>query len=179
MGIRLPVCLLFILLSATSACAAAKSEETVTITTYYPSPYGVYNVIRLHPDTKAEGAECKTGELYYENTGTATRPTGLYFCNDSERWERLGYKPQFETGGMYQNGESQSIAATTCPNGPQVSSRDPIHNPCCENTNPLNNNKCGCPDGFIAVCMEDAIEPPDTDGRDRRDETCYCYKKNF
>ncbi|HOW43127.1 MAG TPA: hypothetical protein P5110_08840 [Candidatus Omnitrophota bacterium] len=179
MRIHVPLCLLLILVSATSACAAAKNEETVTITTYYPSPYGVYNVIRLHPDTKAEGSECKTGELYYENMGTSTRPTGLYFCNDTERWERLNYKPQFELGGMYQNGEYPSATSTNCPKGPAQNSFTPSRNPCCEHVNPLNNNQCGCPEGYIAVCMDDAIEPQDTDGRDRRDETCYCYKKNF
>ena len=166
-----------VVLFGVPALAATKEQETVTITTYYPSPYGVYNVIRLHPDSKAEGSECKTGELYYENTGTATRPNGLYFCNDTERWERLCYRPPVEFGGMYQNGESKSATSIVCPNGFQASSRDSNHNPCCEEPNPLNNNQCGCPDGYTAKCTDDAIEPLDG-ARDRRDEYCFCYKKN-
>ncbi len=41
------------------------AEETITITTYYPSPYGVYKVLQVHPGPQpTEPGE--EGQIYYD-----------------------------------------------------------------------------------------------------------------
>lgn len=49
------------------------AEESITITTYYPSPYGVYRVLRLFPHGDlVPGTDCSSdGEgamTYYKDT---------------------------------------------------------------------------------------------------------------
>jgi microcystin-dependent protein len=93
------------------------SEDKITITTYYPSPYGVYNVLRLYPTTQpASGQE---GDIYYDSGGhvlkyhngsawldigvprgtivmwsgtIATIPTGWALCNGTGGTPDLGDK---------------------------------------------------------------------------------------
>lgn len=45
------------------------AADEITITTYYPSPYGVYNTLRLYPNNNAAvGAPCvKAGEMFYSD----------------------------------------------------------------------------------------------------------------
>ena len=57
---------------------AVIAQEQITLTTYYPSPYGVYNKVRLYPH--AEGAACTPGELYYNASGV------LYLCDNTSTW---------------------------------------------------------------------------------------------
>lgn len=56
----------FFILSILSVCLAAQTEN-VNITTYYPSPQGVYKVLRLYP-TKATPDLNVPGTIYYNNT---------------------------------------------------------------------------------------------------------------
>ncbi len=53
--------------------------ESLTITTYYPSPFGVYKYLRLFPhDEQTPGAACsRPGEMYYDASDKA-----LYICSD-------------------------------------------------------------------------------------------------
>ncbi|HOX54949.1 MAG TPA: hypothetical protein PLC32_05850 [Candidatus Omnitrophota bacterium] len=62
---------------SSSFCFAA---ETVTITTYYPAPYGVYQQLRLNAtDSINPAAACTNkGEMFYHNTNNK-----LYVCNGS------------------------------------------------------------------------------------------------
>ena len=58
------------------------ADETLTITTYYPSPYGVYNELRLFPHTPPT-VNCdssQVGLLYYDNNPTSV---GLKVCTAS------------------------------------------------------------------------------------------------
>lgn len=59
--------------------------KTVTITTYYPSPYGVYRVLRLHPTTDIDPFSACTheGDIFYCDFDDT-----LYFCNGSN-WQAL------------------------------------------------------------------------------------------
>lgn len=64
-------------------CAAAYAQERLTITTYYPSPYGVYKTLRLFPDAIGLGGACAAeGEMQYSSSVhmllvcTNTTPTG-------------------------------------------------------------------------------------------------------
>lgn len=44
-------------------------EESVTITTYYPSPYGVYKEMRLHPNTSPSTCDATNeGAMYYDDS---------------------------------------------------------------------------------------------------------------
>ncbi|MBM3248566.1 MAG: hypothetical protein FJZ10_04000 [Candidatus Omnitrophica bacterium] len=76
----------FIFLSS-SFCFA---QETVTITTYYPAPYGVYQQMRLFP-VNGNAFTCDAthrGEMYYHDD-TAPRAAGLYYCNGTS-WMAAG-----------------------------------------------------------------------------------------
>ena len=64
---------------------AQDQSEQITITTYYPSPFGVYRTLRLFPLTTAP--TCSTadhaGTMYYDSAGT------LNVCNGSA-WRSVG-----------------------------------------------------------------------------------------
>jgi len=65
------------------------SQEQMTITTYYPAPYGVYNTLRLFPhDTYTPGAACSNpGEMYYDASDNE-----VYICDGTTNlWESLGW----------------------------------------------------------------------------------------
>ena len=70
----------FGIILSSSFCFAA---ETVTITTYYPAPYGVYNVLKLFPI--AAPAACTEGEMYFNSTSH-----NLFYCNNTLAWQSLG-----------------------------------------------------------------------------------------
>lgn len=78
------VFLLIIALSSYSICfAQATASEEITITTYYPSPYGTYKNLRLYPSEKPTGASVKEGLMYYD-----TDDHELRYRNDS-KWVKL------------------------------------------------------------------------------------------
>jgi len=61
---------ILILIASVFACAVVfAQQEQLTITTYYPSPYGVYNVLRLYPNS---GGSCAVkddvGKMWYNST---------------------------------------------------------------------------------------------------------------
>jgi hypothetical protein len=58
----------------------AQTGESITISTYYPSPYGVYKNLRIFPnDDNTPGAACSyEGETYYD----ASEQT-VYICSGS------------------------------------------------------------------------------------------------
>lgn len=64
--------------------ALAFCQENMTITTYYPSPHGVYSTLRLFPDnTIVPNSSCsREGELHYDLSEHS-----LYVCSGSPaRW---------------------------------------------------------------------------------------------
>lgn len=60
--------------------------EGITITTYYPSPYGVYKTLRLFPNNDAAvGDACtKAGEMFYRQSSNQ-----ILFC-DGSIWKAIG-----------------------------------------------------------------------------------------
>jgi len=66
------------------------TDESVTISTYYPSPYGVYSELRLFPRQQNPLCGMSTdygGTLYYDEG------TGIMYCTSggpTARWERVG-----------------------------------------------------------------------------------------
>jgi hypothetical protein len=75
--------LVIIFLSTTFAYA---QEESITITTYYPSPYGVYNELRLYPHSPATTPcdSSATGTMYYNSTTNQ-----ILVCNGTS-WSAVG-----------------------------------------------------------------------------------------
>ncbi len=78
------VAILFLFLFAASA--DAQEQENITITTYYPSPYGAYKTLRLFPsDAFTPGGSCdKAGEMSYN-----ADKNQVYVCNGIN-WVGLG-----------------------------------------------------------------------------------------
>ncbi len=74
------------LLSLTFIFVADIFAEDITITTYYPAPYGVYRTMRLAP-AGTPGA-CQEGELYYSDNSSA--PRGMYYCDQAGTWQSIG-----------------------------------------------------------------------------------------
>lgn len=66
--------------------------EAITITTYYPSPYGVYKTLRLYPNgdtTLAAGYDCgdKSGEMTYDKDTNA-----IFYCDGAtKQWTAIGF----------------------------------------------------------------------------------------
>jgi hypothetical protein len=63
------------------------SDESITLTTYYPSPVGVYKQLRLAPQGAALPAPCQEGSLYYDTTAV---PHSLKVCGSSLTWQSMG-----------------------------------------------------------------------------------------
>ena len=69
--------------------------ESVTLSTYYPSPFGSYDRLRLVP--RSDPAEpCQTGTMYTNLSGV------LFFCGNSATWGPLvGIWTQDEDDNVY------------------------------------------------------------------------------
>ncbi len=75
--------ILFIILSAYAGFTlqAIEGAESLTLTTYYPAPFGTYKALRLFPGATLGGAECNAdteGLMYYDETGTQ-----VMLCRDT------------------------------------------------------------------------------------------------
>lgn len=89
--------------------------EEITITTYYPSPHGVYRTLRLYPTDAFTpgGSYTIAGEMFYRATGTGANQ--VYVC-DGTRWVPLGKKTvsfNVNKGGTGQSVPSGSWQAVT------------------------------------------------------------------
>jgi hypothetical protein len=69
--------------------SASAQTESITFTTYYPSPYGVYKNLRIYPSTGTGlgGACSNEGEMYYDQTDH-----NLYICSGTPTltWTAVG-----------------------------------------------------------------------------------------
>lgn len=75
LSLFLAVCLLL-----GEAAGVSAQDETITITTYYPSPYGVYKNLRIYPNNEyTPDTPCSTeGEMFYSSLSHK-----LYICSGS------------------------------------------------------------------------------------------------
>jgi hypothetical protein len=73
----------FFLASPVISLFAAQSNntETLTISTYYPSPYGVYRNLRLYPSNEPTNGVDR-GVLYFNNTTEQV----YYYKNTTTKW---------------------------------------------------------------------------------------------
>ncbi|MCX5708562.1 MAG: H-type lectin domain-containing protein [Candidatus Omnitrophica bacterium] len=81
------IIILFCIFTLSISCicfAQSDQSESLTITTYYPSPYGVYKTIRLYPSEQPSDSLAQPGVMYFNNTTNTT-----YIHNDSV-WEIFG-----------------------------------------------------------------------------------------
>lgn len=72
------VCGLIILLYNT-CLAQSNYTDSLTITTYYPAPYGVYKNMQLSPSKEPAGAAVNRGTMYFNDTENR-----MYYYNGSE-----------------------------------------------------------------------------------------------
>lgn len=87
-----------------------QAGENITVTTYYPSPFGVYRVLRLQPGIRPAGA-CTEGDMYYDN-GVAF-PRGLYICG-ATGWQRTQENLWTLTGtNLYPNDNAWKVGIGT------------------------------------------------------------------
>lgn len=76
-----PVLISMFILFAVSVCLA----EEITLTTYYPSPYGVYSEMRLYPKN-SPSMPCdseREGLMFYSDGSNVLYPRGLYVCGQN------------------------------------------------------------------------------------------------
>ncbi len=69
---------IFILLFFCALAYVYADDDTLTISTYYPSPYGVFKNMRFYPnDANTPGASCtREGETYFDDSVST-----LYICS--------------------------------------------------------------------------------------------------
>lgn len=70
------------------------AEESITVTTYYPSPYGVYSEMRLYPKPESQATACgqdQEGLMFYDKDRHA-----LKVCGKNSKWENQA--PRFFKG---------------------------------------------------------------------------------
>ena len=87
--------------------AIVLAAEEITITTYYPSPYGSYNELQLYPHTPAVTTcdDAHKGTMYYSSTDDQ-----VYVCKGTT----LSWQP---VGGGSPSGAVMSFNLASCPSG--------------------------------------------------------------
>lgn len=94
-NLKVLVWALFYLLALASFSFAQANTEEIVITTYYPSPYGVYKHLRIYPTNACPAApnDCNAsnkGLMFYSGTFSGTCGTAeieaetLYYCNGTQ-----------------------------------------------------------------------------------------------
>jgi len=91
-----------------SASASAQSGDRLTITTYYPSPYGVYGTLKLHPRPKS-AQPCREGEMVYDAPVDPAAPRGLYVCNATSQWQIVSGS----SGGLWSENATNNAVYVT------------------------------------------------------------------
>jgi hypothetical protein len=100
---RIIILIFIFALSINFVCFASSDQsESITITTYYPSPYGEYKTLRLYPSDEPVGSAVQPGVMYFNQSDNTT-----YIYNGSE-WGRMG-----SSGGS-------SVSATKVDSGDKV-----------------------------------------------------------
>jgi len=96
----IPVFVFVMSFSFLTYCFAQYGNETITITTYYPSPHGVYGVLTMYPrDTVPDNPQ--QGDMYF-NSGNNTL---LIYANQTAEWQPVGGKPvpEYKDGDVFYN----------------------------------------------------------------------------
>jgi len=79
---------------------ATPTSESVTLTTYYPAPYGEYRQIKLSPQASLGSACDNAGAMYYNSADN--KP---YYCNGTI-WQPIGVGGiTVQTGWLWNGGQ--------------------------------------------------------------------------
>lgn len=111
-----PVILALVFLVSTSIIFQCFSQESITLNTYYPSPYGVYKELRLYPNNSPTGCNnaLDEGKMYYDDSEHQLEVCmddgfGVYEWQVSGLWTQQG-------GDLYPNDVNWKVGiATTSP----------------------------------------------------------------
>ncbi|MFH1504815.1 MAG: hypothetical protein ABIH08_05480, partial [Candidatus Omnitrophota bacterium] len=94
---RLKLAIIIILFLSFLIILPAFAQESITLTTYYPSPNGIYKHLRLSPilttnRETCDAAAAQEGLMYYDNGIDGSTPgEGLYYCDGiSDSWQPIG-----------------------------------------------------------------------------------------
>jgi hypothetical protein len=68
----------------------AMADENVTITTYYPSPNGVYRNLRLYPSAETTCDASKDGTMYFNNTTVPSVGRICHYNGTGYEWADFG-----------------------------------------------------------------------------------------
>ncbi|MDP2922997.1 MAG: hypothetical protein Q8O30_04680 [Candidatus Omnitrophota bacterium] len=81
---------------------AFSQTESITITTYYPAPYGVYTTLRLYPTDEIDTSQACTakGEMFMRDSDSS-----LYVCNGSD-WQNVSRGTLECITGIYRGGKN-------------------------------------------------------------------------
>lgn len=77
-------------------CIYAFAEDSITITTYYPSPYGSYNQLEVYrgvtykPLTDTPSTDLREGELVYVDNAPSDSTPGQFYYYGGGAWAALG-----------------------------------------------------------------------------------------
>jgi hypothetical protein len=75
----------FLILFCAHVPLSLAADESITLTTYYPSPVGVYKQLRLVPQGAALPTPCQEGMMYYDLTAHT-----FNVCNSGSTWQVVG-----------------------------------------------------------------------------------------
>jgi hypothetical protein len=79
------IAVVFLILFCAHPALVLARDENITLTTYYPSPVGVYKQLRLAPQTSPPASPCQPGTLYYNGTTQL-----ITMCNNGPTWQAVG-----------------------------------------------------------------------------------------
>ncbi|MCX5708110.1 MAG: hypothetical protein NTY14_03915 [Candidatus Omnitrophica bacterium] len=77
---------IFVFWAIPNCFAQSNYTESLTITTYYPAPYGVYRNMRLFPSSEPTGSALQPGVMYFNGSDNTT----YVYRNVSLGWQALG-----------------------------------------------------------------------------------------
>jgi hypothetical protein len=110
--------------------AFSQTNETLTISTYYPSPYGVYNELRLYPKAALPPGNCSSdineGTMYYDNTANqlmVCRETGFGIYT----WQSASSLWTINGTNLYPNNTTWNVGIGTTGPGYALSVAGVIH----------------------------------------------------
>jgi hypothetical protein len=103
----------FALIMTSFVFVPSSPAEKMTITTYYPSPHGVYDQLRFYPRDVELLGDCKVGTLYAYLPTPTSEPTEVYFCESTgaglDRGKWIPFSETFFSGIWEPNDDDEAI----------------------------------------------------------------------
>ena len=112
--------MLFVITASGSFVSAADDNEEITLTTYYPAPYGEYDMLSANRLVAVPyalpSADPSLGEIFFADGSDASYDKGLYIYLGN-KWEQLGFSGQDDVwiGGVSMGSGLKEIWSTLSP----------------------------------------------------------------